>query len=111
MGEEKQYTPPPVAGYRTLSQTEVDLMNRIKGHEAATLALVREVQKHCLKQFTDAGPSQTAGGILLPQEGVRTIERDRIANAEPGRWVSIARTDFQTGYMALVRAVAQPVTP
>lgn len=26
------------------------------------------------------------------------------------RWVSIARTDLQTGVMALVRAVAQPTT-
>jgi hypothetical protein len=32
----------------------------------------------------------------------------RHAIAEPLRWAAIAKTDIQTGFMALVRAVAQP---
>jgi hypothetical protein len=37
---------------------------------------------------------------------------DRLAHTEGlgQRWVSIGRTDLQTGFMALVRAVAQPTT-
>ena len=105
MSEEKQYTPLPVTGYRTLSQTEVDLMNRIKDHEAATLALVREVVEHANTQNTRASLDEKNS------TGDARREIKRFTNAEPMRWASIARTDFQTGYMALVRAVAQPVTP
>jgi len=35
-------------------------------------------------------------------------ELDRLQLAQPARWAAIARTDIQTGVMALVRAVAQP---
>lgn len=103
--QEKQYTPPPVVGYRTLSQTEVDLMNRIKGHEAATMALVREVVEHVNTQNARVSLDEKSS------MGDAGREIKRFTNAEPMRWASIARTDFQTGYMALVRAVAQPVTP
>lgn len=30
MSDEKMYTPPPIVGYRPLSQSEVDTMNEIK---------------------------------------------------------------------------------
>lgn len=87
-----------IAGYRELSQADIDLMNRIKAHEAAGLALLRAVQDRLADQTMNAvNGSQT--------------EMDRLANAEPGRWASIAKTELQQGYMALVRAVAQPATP
>lgn len=35
------------------------------------------------------------------------LERDRLNKAEQFRWLAIARTDFQTGFMALRRAVEQ----
>lgn len=39
-------------------------------------------------------------------------EVERIFNREGAdkRWAAIARTDLQTGFMALIRAVAQPET-
>ncbi len=91
-----------IKGYRDLSQAEIDLMNKIKTHEAATLALVREVRAHIGTQVIAADALYSSGD---------TNEFDRISNADPHRWGSIAATDLQTGYMALVRAVAQPVTP
>lgn len=87
-----------ISGYRDLSQAEIDLMNRIKSYEAETLQLVRDVQDH-LETQSSASASADAHFPF------------RFNNAEPFRWASIARTDFQTGFMALVRAVAQPVTP
>jgi hypothetical protein len=33
----------------------------------------------------------------------------RHKDAEPRRWLAMARTDLQTGVMRLVRAVAQPL--
>lgn len=83
-----------ITGYRELSQTEIDLMNRIKLHGEATKALVAETGAHLDKQFNDASLG----------------DKDRLGEATPHRWLSIARTDLQTGYMALVRAVAQPTT-
>lgn len=98
---EQTYTPPPITGYRELSQSTVDLMNRIKAHEATTMALVREVNARIDIQHVAAAHMRVS----------KPKETERMKNAEPNRWASIARTDFQTGYMALVRAVAQPVTP
>lgn len=37
------------------------------------------------------------------------IEQARAAGADP-RWLAIAQTDLQKGFMALVRAVAKPTT-
>lgn len=38
------------------------------------------------------------------------VSKLRSAEGLDQRWVSIGATDFQTGLMALVRAVAQPTT-
>lgn len=40
---EKTYTPPPVKGYRELSQTEIDLMNKAKAVAEEVGRLVDEV--------------------------------------------------------------------
>jgi len=66
--------------FEALPQSAVDLINRIKAHEAETLKLVREVGEHLYAQ-------------------------------EPKRWASIARTDLQTGFMALVRASPAALLP
>ena len=87
-----------IKGYRDLSHDEIDLMNKVKAHEAATQALIGEVRSHLEAQQKDAQAANQIG------------EQMRIAHAEPARWLSIARTDFQTGTMALVRAIAQPGT-
>jgi hypothetical protein len=80
-----------IKGYRDLSQTEIDLMNAIKNHGEATEALIQEVREH-----------------LNAQRSHDPDELKRITNAEPARWLSIARTHLQEGTMALVRSVAQP---
>jgi len=87
-----------IKGYRDLSQAEIDLMNKIKAHGAATDALLGEVHAHVGQQIVDAKN--------LPEKD----EEHRIDDAQPQRWIAMARTDFQTGLMKLVRAVAQPTT-
>lgn len=47
MTDDKTYTPPPVSGYRELTQTEVDRMNRIKAIEAAVGQIWAEVYTSC----------------------------------------------------------------
>jgi len=66
-----------ISGYRELSQTEIDLMNKIKAKGVELGELVAELQ------------------------AASTVDQ---------RWVSIGKTDLQTGLMALTRAVAQPTT-
>lgn len=94
------YTPPPVTGYRTLSQTEVDLMNRIKATGAVLQALVQEIGSHVRSQATKPSHVRTPDGVEL----------QRMQHTEPMRWLAIGTTDLQQGLMAITRAVAQPTT-
>lgn len=90
---------PEIKGYRELTPEELALINAIKEHEASTAALMERVHGHL------SGQLQTA----LNQTDKTELERyDR---AQSQRWAAMARTDFQTAYMALVRAVAQPESP
>lgn len=43
---EQTYTPPPVKGYRQLTQAEVDLVNQLKEAEAAYAEVWRKVKAH-----------------------------------------------------------------
>jgi hypothetical protein len=78
---------PQVAGHRQLNQDEIDLINEIKLKEAELLDLVEKAN------------SWTA----------RQTEMYGTPDAEHYRWASIAKTHFEQGAMALVRAVACPI--
>lgn len=82
--------------YRELTAEEIALINEIKIAEANLLALHRKVELYVSEQYTVS---------VLDQ---KLCETDRLNQAEPRRWLAIAKTDMQTGFMALVRAVAQP---
>lgn len=73
-----------IKGYRDLSQEEINLMNEVKAKAEEVGALVNK-----LAFYEDS----TSPRLDLDQ-----------------RWVSIAKTDLQKGFMALVRAIAQPTT-
>lgn len=90
-----------IKGYRELGQHEIDLMNEIKAKGVEIQALVEKVREHAQDQ-------DSCSKIMTGPTG--ESERERIAAAQPARWASIAATDFQTGLMALTRAVAQPTT-
>ena len=85
-----------IAGYRELSQDEIDLMNRIKAKGSELLELHSELLTHLNTQIQDV--------VMAEDEDAAS----RIDDAEPRRWAAIGKTDIQTGIMALVRAVAQP---
>lgn len=78
-----------INGYRDLTQEEIDLINEIK-------AKAEELHQLHQKVYDLVGS----------QLGVEAVLRHRVA--EPYRWLDIAKTDLQTGVMALTRAVAQP---
>lgn len=91
-----------INGYRDLSQAEIDLMNKIKDKGKELEALVEEVRQHANSQY------EAAKRIAATSSNVS--ELDRLADAQPPRWASIAETNLQQGLMALTRAVAQPTT-
>ena len=107
-----------IAGYRELSQEEIDLMNLIKAAGADLLILVAELQGRLSTDLeckqTDARRSMAGKEYLGVPYTEHTGASDecrefrRFVAAEPLRWASIGKTDIQTGIMALVRAVAQP---
>ena len=88
-----------IAGYRELSQQEIDLMNRIKAKGAELLELHAELLELIRDQATEK---------MRATDADAASEWDRFQAAEPHRWCAIGKTDIQTGIMALVRAVAQP---
>jgi hypothetical protein len=96
-----------IAGYRELSQAEIDLMNRIKAKGAEMLELQVELvdllKLHEVSKFNAVDQAGTSDS-----EAEAKFELNRFHSAEPFRWASIGKTDIQTGIMALVRAVAQP---
>ena len=83
-----------IKSYRDLNQEEIDLMNKIKSHERETLKLLKEVEDHLATQLIAADADNVA--------------RIRMNACQPYRWVAIARHDIEIGFMAAVRAVAQP---
>lgn len=78
---------PPIVGYRDLSAEEVALINAIKELEAQAGALIH--------QLTLRNTVEHAGKRVQDDAGV-------------GRWVSLARTNLETGFMYLAKAVARP---
>lgn len=100
--QQRMHVPPPVTGYRALTDVEVSMMNRIKAAGAALEALVAEVDMH-LEAQAERSRYQLDGAAAM-------AEASRIRRAEPARWMSMARSDLQTGLMKLTRAVAQPST-
>lgn len=115
-----------ITGYRELTALDIALMNEIKAYTAAGKVLADKVTKHVTDQFDATkvyiSVEEEEKLIAAQPEELRDIptglvqtdeakaEWQRIINAEPHRWISIAKTDMQTAGMALARAVAQPTT-
>lgn len=84
------FTQPKIAGYRQLSQAEVDLMNEGKALAEQCGAYITK-----LRQYKDINRSYDP-----PLDDLKLDQR----------WVSIGATDLQRGFMAVIRGIAQPTT-
>lgn len=69
-----------IKGYRELDPSEVALINAIKDH------------------------AERVGNV------VESLERNPDGLDLDARWVAIAKTNLQQGFMALTRAIAKPTT-
>lgn len=104
-----------IAGYRELTQVEIDLMNEIKALGPVIEAVVIKVNAHLEAQqdelygrvFDPEIGRKVAYGSQLPDEEVKA-GLERLKEATPERFAALAKSDFQTALMLLTRAVAQP---
>lgn len=80
-----------IKGYRDLTAEEIALINEVKALAESTRELVERAAR------LPATP-------LAEGDGPPTVTTD------PGRAVSIARTELQTGFMWLIRSIARPTT-
>lgn len=99
-----------ISGYRELSQVEIDLMNKIK----QLGPLIEEVEL-LVRAHVEAQEDHAYGRIYDPEYGRKvafaegdSVEKHRLEEATPSRFIALAKTEFQTGLMYLTRAVAQP---
>ena len=98
-----------IKGYRGLSQQEIDLMNAIKDAGEVLLNLQALVVARLNTDGEIKRREAGASKLSAADEGSdQSTELRRFEKAEPHRWASIAKTDIQTGVMALVRSIAQP---
>lgn len=81
--------------YRDLSQQEIDLMNQAKTLEAHVAQFHAKIVRHVEDTKLTCSPE----------------EYQRLTEACPDRWLAISQTHFDQAFMALVRAVAQPLRP
>ncbi len=81
--------------YRDLSQQEIDLMNQAKTLEAHVAQFHAKIVRHVEDTKLMCSPE----------------EYQRLTEACPDRWLAISQTHFDQAFMALVRAVAQPLRP
>lgn len=94
-----------ISGYRDLTQTDIDLMNRIKAHAEETRSLVLAVREAvtptfpALEPIADGEPHEMVMGAIYGGH-----------DDGPFRWACLADDHLQQGFMALTRAVAQPTT-
>lgn len=82
-----------IRGYRDLNHDEIDLINEIKDLEIRATTLHSRVAEHLERQRINDAEAKTRHQV-----------------AEPARWLAMARSDLQVGFMKLVRAVAQPTS-
>ena len=92
-----------IKGYRDLSQAEIDLMNEVKAIGPQVQAVIEKVQKHIATQRYNCRCDANMQ--------VLDVDEDRrLDAATPERFAAMAKTDFQTGLMYLVRAFSQSLS-
>lgn len=92
-----------ITGYRELNEEEIDLMNEVKALGVQIEAVLLKVGHHITEQNLKAIAEVDGSHEYDKHE---TILRHN--NATPSRFLSMAKSEFQTGLMHATRAVAQP---
>lgn len=89
-----------IAGYRELSQPEIDLMNEIKALGPQLEAMAEKVEAYLRQQRGHAEH-------CAAHENDR-LDLERLDKARPEQWALTARVGAQAALMYWTRAIAQP---
>lgn len=84
-----------ITSHSSLDEDELELVRMVERHAEQTRDLVNNVQRHI----------EARANLPLPEGHAPHSQV-----TSPGRWAALAQTDLQTGYMKLMRAIAQPPT-
>ena len=84
-----------IEGYRELDEAEIDAMNHAKQFEARILQWMHEELE------APRWPPGTVNADKQAPPDARTVKADQ-------RWLAIAKTQLQQGFMALGRSIARP---
>ncbi len=87
-------------------QERIDMVKQMHAHQLTEAQVQLDRVLDSIEHYEKS--DQAPPFALLEQEARLKADLERVREA--GRWLSMARTDFQTGAMKLVRAVAQPTT-
>jgi len=85
----------PVKGYQPQSDEKVALVNRFK-----------EMEERLLRELDSLGNPKTTS-VMAPTKDGDVVTWRPVGDVDQ-RWLAIARTHFQEGFMALNRSVFQP---
>jgi hypothetical protein len=89
-----------IAGYRELSQAEIDLMNEIKALGPQLQAMAEKIDWYLAQQRGHAEH------MAAHENDV--VELGRLQAANPGFWAGSGRSSAQAALMFWTRAIAQP---
>lgn len=87
-----------IVGHRSMTKTEIDLMNSVKALGEAIREVLAAIDQHIESQENAAIASNDID------------ELQRLESASPNRWMDDAQASLSKGLMFAVRAVAQPAT-
>ena len=94
--------------YRDLDSAEIALMNECKEMEAQVENLLSRIRAQLVEQRDEACVVLRAD--LSEDSAINDAQAvmNRHAETEPLRWIDLARNDLQSGFMKLIRSIAQP---
>jgi hypothetical protein len=75
-----------------------------------TMEMMQQPKITGYRQLTQEEASLMNEGKALAEEVRLFVEQLRTTDGLDARWISIGQTDLQQGFMALMRAIAQPTT-
>lgn len=94
--------------YRELNSDEIALMNECKEMEAQVEDLLSRIRAKLVEQRDAACDVLRASHSEEAAINDAQAVMNRHAETEPLRWIDLARNDLQSGFMKLIRSVAQP---
>lgn len=115
--DEPVYTPPPITGYRQLTQGDVDDMNELKALGNQIDAVIKRIERRNLAVTNEVHDAYAAicdahvkaGGSTteMPGFGADLTAKLELANRSQ-RSLAVGKTQMQGGLMWVIRGIANP---